>query len=106
MLVSMSAFGTSVFSLLPIVIGETLGRENVTSGVGINFVYQAFSVVVSTFSAGELNYVPISIYPIKSVVTPPLVHHVIEFVEKMSISVEYIYHRVSSRPHDMSENLD
>lgn len=53
MLVGTSAFGTSVFSLLPIVCGDLMGQENVTSALGINFVYQAGSVFIGTFAAGK-----------------------------------------------------
>lgn len=53
MLIGISCAGTSVFGLLPVVYHELLGKENVKSGLSINFVYQGLANGLSAFSAGK-----------------------------------------------------
>ena len=54
MLTALSMFGTAVFNMIPIVISEMMGPENVPSCMGVLFVYQAVGIIASTFSIGKL----------------------------------------------------
>lgn len=51
-LFGMSTMGTSIFSLIPLVLRELVGPENVTSGMGLQMVFQAFGFTASSFIAG------------------------------------------------------
>ena len=53
MLIGASSTGTSVISLIPIVSGDLLGKENLYSAMSINYFYQGLSLIVCTFSAGK-----------------------------------------------------
>ena len=55
MLIGLAGAGTSVMSLIPIVSGELLGKENLYSAMSINYLYQGLALIVSAFSAGKLN---------------------------------------------------
>ena len=54
MLIGLSSFGTTAYTLLPLVCGELFGQENVSSGTAIIFVYQGCSIILGSFSAGTL----------------------------------------------------
>lgn len=54
-LIGLSCAGTSVFSILPIAIGELLGPEHVTSAMSIQMVFQSLAILGASYIAGYLN---------------------------------------------------
>ena len=52
MIIGMSAIGTSVASLPPMVIEKIVGPEYVTSGTSIQFLLHGISLPFSTFIGG------------------------------------------------------
>ena len=49
----MSLCGTTIYSLLPIVIIEQIGKESLVTVLGIFYVYQAMAFIVSTLVASK-----------------------------------------------------
>ena len=54
-LAGMSTMGTSVFSLLPVVVKELVGQQHVTFGMGLVSVVQTIGFPVSSYLTG--NYI-------------------------------------------------
>ncbi|XP_067942293.1 monocarboxylate transporter 12-like [Watersipora subatra] len=50
----MSTMGNSVFNLLPLVMRELVGKENVTSGMGLQSVVQVCSFLSATYITGSI----------------------------------------------------
>lgn len=51
-LIGMSSMGTSIFSLVPLVFEDLVGKENVTSAMGVQLACQACGFIVSSYLAG------------------------------------------------------
>lgn len=52
-ILGMATCGTSVFNLVPVVLGEILGPEHVTSAMGIHMVYESAAIIATTFISGQ-----------------------------------------------------
>lgn len=53
-LVGMPVCGTSVFSLVPVVLAELLGPEWVTSGMGVQMCFQGLGLIVAVVTVGNI----------------------------------------------------
>ncbi|XP_067951282.1 monocarboxylate transporter 12-B-like [Watersipora subatra] len=53
-LIGMSLLGTSVMSIIPVVINELLGAQYITSGMSIQIFLQSFGYVFSSFVTGAI----------------------------------------------------
>ena len=51
-LAGLSSCGTSAFGILPFVLSELLGPENVKTVLGFQYLFQSFGVLVMMFSTG------------------------------------------------------
>ena len=54
MLIGLSTMGTSIFSLIPPALRELIGEQNVTSGMGLQMIFQACGFIGSSFIAGKM----------------------------------------------------
>ena len=53
-LIGLSTMGTSIFSLIPPALRELIGEQNVTSGMGLQMIFQACGFIGSSFIAGKM----------------------------------------------------
>lgn len=51
-LAGMPICGTSVFSLIPVVLAELLGPQWITSGMGIQMCFQGVGLIVAVLAVG------------------------------------------------------
>lgn len=49
----MALCGTTIYSLLPIVVIELIGKEHLVTTMGIYYLYQAVAFIVSTLVASK-----------------------------------------------------
>ena len=69
---AMALCGTTIYSLLPIVIIELIGKEHLINTMGIYYVYQGLAFIVSTVVASK--YARIIFYRYRNVNYPPFMH--------------------------------